>query len=215
MLSDKKGSFTIEATIVFSSVLFVVIAVIYICLMLYQQVYLQTFADKVAQRAANNWSYPGKDMFFGFVSKEDIKNNSIYWRIMDLKEGDKLSSIVKYAKYDYGKYSLLPGPYKFECTAKVNSEYIVLKKITVTATSVYNNPAGNLLKSFGFKKVFDFEAVSEAVVNEPAEFIRNADFAIDTIREWDNRTGHNFQDFQTKVVDKLSKTFAKINDLMK
>lgn len=216
LFSNKKGSFTIEATIIFSILFLVIISILYMCLMLYQQVYLQTFVDRLAFRAANNWSHPSKDMMFGFVEPDGLNSNSLYWRIYetDSSTTHKIQNVKKFGEYEYGRHSLLFGNSNIEFDVKVKKELLVHHRIVVSAKTTVTNPVGKLLLALGMGEVLEFSATSDAMVNEPAEFIRNVDFAIDTVREIDNRffEGKGSENFVDKINETMSKFLSKIQE---
>lgn len=211
MLKNKKGALTLEITLIFSVLLLCIFALIYLCLILYQQVYLQSFADKVANRAANSWSMPGKDLYFGFVAKEDMDEHSLYWRFYDAEQAQKLEKIRAFAKDDFDKYSLLKRSLHYEITASIETEAVLYKTITVVIESKYDNPVKNLLKNVGLGSPFHFKVTGEAIVNEPAEFVRNTDFAVDTLRQYTP----GMDDFKTYINKTVTNIFTKLQDFIK
>jgi hypothetical protein len=179
--------------------------------MLYEQTYIQTFTDRIAARASNNWGYTGKDMLYGFISRENLKSDSLYWRLWDTNRDIKLQNIIKFAKYDFGKYSLITNKNDFTININIDSDYIVSKKIHVTARSLGKNPVRNLLTKLGLKGTFEFHAHSTAIINEPSEFIRNTDFALDTVVEIDNKYAKGqIQNFSGEIKNKITKIFETI-----
>lgn len=211
MISKEKGSFTIEATIVFSAVLLVIIGIIYMCIILYQQVYLQSLADKLVKSASNSWSSPAKDLFMGFIKKEDMKYNSLYWRIYDFEKDQKLEKLRLAAAYDFDKYSMLGKSNNLKVVPEISNELLVFKKIKITITSEYKNPVGKLLTVLGMGSVLKFSVTSEVMINEPSEFIKNTDLVIDLVREVDNKFADGkIANVKDSLTENITKIFGKI-----
>jgi hypothetical protein len=226
-----KGSLTIEAAVIVPTVLLCLIALIYICLIMYQQVYLQSVANTAAERGASAWSNPSKDMFIGQIKAEDFKNVSLYWRLAEvLPIGNaskaKKSKVEEYVRYSLKKYSLFgkgpdnkevinSGESKLTATCDVD-DCIIYKKVLVSVTEEYSIPlGGSLLKAFGFNDKFTLKAEAQAVVNEPAEFIRNTDFVVDTIRELDTKGGGTLTETWNKINGTFSKLSGRLKDFLK
>lgn len=230
LYKNKKGSFTIEAAVVVPTVLLCLIALIYICLLMYQQVYLQSVANTAAERGAANWSNASMDMYIGRIKESDFKNVSLYWRLVDILPLGKASEAKKSRVEDYVKYSLKQyslfgkglddkeiinsreGKLSVNCDI---CDYIIYKKVLVSVAEEYNIPlGGSLLKAFGFSSGFTLKADAEAVVNEPAEFIRNTDFVVDTIREYDQKGGGTLTETWNKVNGTFSNLSGKLKDFL-
>ncbi|HAA43329.1 MAG TPA: pilus assembly protein [Ruminiclostridium sp.] len=189
-LKNNKGSITVEATIIVPVVIFTVIALILIGEFLYQHSYIQSVADRTACRGAEIWNNPSKDMIMGYISKDKMKDVCLYWRIPFLESSKarntKQSKIEEYTKYLMSRVSILDKPETLSVTARMETDYIIYKKIRVTVEAEYKNPFAPFLRVFGLKDTITIRVHSEAVVNEPVEFIRTTDFALDVVKEIDN-----------------------------
>lgn len=71
-------------------------------------------------------------------------------------------------------------------TVSVKKSGVVFTKVTVTAKQEFKVPVFPMLD---LPSVVDIESTSTAYVNEPAEFIRNADLAIDVVKAIDEKVG--------------------------
>lgn len=212
LFKSKKGSMTIEAVIVFQVVFLTVMALIYMGLILYQQACIQTIVERSAQRGAEVWNCPAKDMIMAQITKDRMKDVSLYWRIfgMDSAESAKESKIESYAKYNAWNASILGRPIDIETNVKTDN-YIVYRKIRLEMKAYYKNPAGSLLRIFGLDDRISISAHADAVVNEPVEFIRSTDFAADVVKEIDNKVFKGKgQEAVTKVKDAFSNIFSKL-----
>jgi hypothetical protein len=213
LFRSNKGSMTIEAAIVFQVVFLTVIALLFFGLMLYQQSCIQTIAERSVQRGAEVWNCPGKDMIMAQITKDRMKDVSLYWRIfgMDSARSAKESKIESYAEYYSWNSSVLGRPINIETHVQMTEDYVVYKKIRVTVDAYYKNPAGSLLRAFGFDDRIQLSAHADAVINEPVEFIRSTDFASDVVKEIDNKVFKGKgQEAVTKVKDAFSNIFSKL-----
>jgi hypothetical protein len=194
---------------------------------MYQQVYLQSVANTAAERGAAAWSNPSKDMFIEQIKTSDMKNASLYWRLTEILPVSKASETKKtkveeYVKYSLKQYSLLGKRFdnkeviKSDISETVVSceikDYIIYKKLVVDVTEKYTIPIGSsLLRPFGFSGQYPIRVKAEAVINEPSEFIRNTDFVVGTIREYDTKSGGNL----TEIWNKINGSFSGLSDKLK
>jgi len=211
---SSKGSFTVEATIVFSTVIFSIIAVIFICLLLYQQALIQSLASRTAERGAMIWGSPDKDMYIGRITQADMKDTDPYWRFIDTKKESREKRIADYIDTQIDSFSVLPRV-KDNSEPKINiTDFVIYKKINVTITERYEIPAFSFLKMFGIDNKLEIKGRSEAVINEPVEFIRNTDFVMDTGREIDRKVFNGkLSSFKDGLVDSIAKILEKVKGL--
>lgn len=218
ILKSDRGSLTVEATIIVPVVIFTLIALVFIGEFLYQQSYIQSVADRTAARGAEVWNNPSKDMIMGYISKDKMKDVCLYWRIPVLESSKaknvKQSKIEEYTKYLLSRVSILDKPELLNVTAKMETDYIIYKKIRVTVEAEYKNPFAPVLRVFGLKDTITIKTYSEAVINEPVEFIRTTDFALDVVKEIDNGffKGKG-NEVITDVREGISNIFEKIEDV--
>lgn len=181
----QKGGMVVEAAIVVPVVVLSLIAVIYMALILYQRAYLQSLADKTAKQAALMWNDSAKDFETGRPGPPDADGDGLYWRIFDRKKEDKVRKILEYADENSESRSLFKG--RGIRTYVEVVDYAVYKKLVVTVEDSYQIPIGKLLSIFGMGDSLSIKVTSEAVLNEPAEFIRNTDFIFDIERELEHK----------------------------
>lgn len=214
-LKSNKGSTTIEAALIFPVIFLTIITLIYVSVFLYEQAYVKSLADRAAERGAAIWKNPESDMYISLVKLGDFKYNDPYWRLIDLNKSSKEKKIGEYIKKSLDEYSILrsrdkEGPMNttdIEFSAEVKN-YIVYKKLTVTVDKKFKLPVGNGLAFLGIDNTIKISAKSEALVNEPAEFIRSTDLAIDMGKRVDALTGNHLE----KTMDKVYKFLKGIGD---
>lgn len=226
--SHKRGSMTVEASIIVPTMIISLILVIYICLFLYQQTYLQSVANSAAERGASTWNNMSKDMYIEYIDKNEIENTSLYWRLPEAFSSDdkkkKLERVTGFVESNVSKYSLfdkkngaMNSEYNYrnlsvDCSI---SDYIIYKKLEVKVSEEYKIPFKNLLGAFGLNGSITLSAKSEAVIDDPVEFVRNTDFVIDSIREIDDKTGGKLEGVLDKVTGSFSKLSNKLKDFLK
>lgn len=81
----------------------------------------------------------------------------------------------------------------------------LISKVTVTAKQDYNVPV--VLPGLGLPKLVTIQSESMAYVNQPAEFIRNADFVIDLLQPVIDGVMDKIDD----VVNKIKGVFEKVS----
>jgi len=174
------GSITVEAAIVVPVVILSIAALIYIAILMYQQAYIQSLASRSAEMGAASWNNTLKDFETGKIDKENLDKAGLYWRMLDTGKQSKMSKVLDYINSKIEDSIVYPGSRKVD--VKLN-DYIVYKKLIVTIECTCKIPFGEFLKLFGIKKDYTIRAQSEVAISDPAEFIRNTDFILDTGRE--------------------------------
>jgi hypothetical protein len=185
-LSGKKGSMTVEACIVVPIVILSITAVIYISLLLYQYVHIQSMTDTIAEQGALSWSNIKRDIETGKLEMSDINKSGLYWRLFDSDKEVRENRLLDYAESKKsGEMNILSGT-GLKTAIKLNN-HIIYKNIEITSEDAYRVPAGQAFRVFGFKEYFPVNAESRAAIRDPAEFIRDIDFVIDIEKELENR----------------------------
>lgn len=208
----QKGGVVVEAAIVVPIVILSLTAVIYIALVLYQRAYLQFLADKMVKQAVLMWNNSARDLETGRLDLQGMDGISLYRRIFDREKGDKIRKILEYADKNSGRGNILKGR-----GIKIQVElldYIVYKKLVVTVEDSYHIPVGKLLNIFGMGERLSIRVSSEAVLDEPAEFIRNTDFILDLKRELEHKNP-GIRDMAEKTRSVMDKIKGWLGDLFK
>ena len=209
---NDKGSFTLEAALIVPIVLLILMGIIFTSMIVYQQAYVQSVATFCAQKYAGNIDNHKKDIFFGQVDKDDLKEPSLYQLFSRGEEEDEF--FQKFTAY-YGRKNRIKGKTEdgreYEVIAVLDfvpekniENYLVYKKVTIEVSHKYNIPMGNLLSIFGIGEEVTLKAKADAISNDPVEFIRNTDFFVDTAKEIGDATG---------LTDKIGSVVAKIGSI--
>jgi hypothetical protein len=208
MARNGRGSFTIEASLVYPLIILCTVMMIAFSLYVYQKVQAVYFASITAERLADNWDNSHKDPITGQFPVNS--NDGLYWRISD----DEVFSLFGISRNDsavqiqlplskLGSKALSSSGLSFRKLYKaaetVPSGYsgsitytnrLIERKVTVRLVSALKIPAV-------FRQVFgEGTIVGEAAsfISEPVEFIRG----IELVRE-----------YTPAVKDKISVSRAK------
>ena len=194
-----KGSITVEASIVVPIVILSIVAFIFIGLLLYQRALLQSTADEASCAGAASW-----------CASESVGEIALYWRIYDTNTDEKIGNIEKYAQERLKNKNILKAQIT-NIHAKI-TDYKIYRKLEVTLENKYKIPVAGFLRIFGFNNYFTIRVNSCAVIDEPAEFIRNVDFVIDVEKELEEKHPE-IKDFAQKTRDTISEIKSKIDKL--
>lgn len=217
LIKDNRGSFTVEAAVIIPTVILIMFALILISEFLYQKSCIQAIADRTVQRGAEIWNSPSKDMVFGQITLDNMDDADLYWRIWEMSDSKKKkeSKIEGYAGYLLKESAVLGKPVDLKITAVVVEDYIVYKKIRVNVEAKYKNPFLSLLKVFGIGNTITIKTHSDAIINEPVEFIRTTDFVVDVVEEVDNKVFEGKGGEMVKDVrEGISNVFLKVKDFL-
>lgn len=217
LVRDRKGSFTVEAAIIIPAVILTMFALILVSEFLYQKSCIQAIADRTTQRGAEIWNSPSKDMIYGQITLDNMDDIDLYWRIWEMskRKKQKEEKIEKYAGYLLSDSPILGEPIELEIEAGIVEDYIVYKKLRVSVKAKYKNPFSSLLRVFGIGKTITIKAHSDAVINEPVEFIRTTDFVIDVVKEVDNKVFEGKGgEIVKNVREGISNIFVKVKEFL-
>lgn len=203
-LNSRQGSYTVEACIVVSAVLFTLFALIFSLLFLCQKAMLTSAAGRCAQKGAEIWS---SDSFNTYTSGglSDGYRTSLYYRLTTLNASDsrtidisrdfsdEIQSCIKDYNTSTGtkkkmawiKYQAYAGLDK--CVLKPErtsisiryKNYFIKSRLEVTITQEVKIPFGFIKALIDGKDTLTLNATGTANVTEPAEYIRNVDLAVE------------------------------------
>ncbi|WP_145320388.1 TadE/TadG family type IV pilus assembly protein [Paenibacillus xylanexedens] len=182
-LKKEEGSFTVEASLIFPVVLFILVLLLFFTMYMYQKTFLNQHAYAASERAAYSWDNSYKQAMTGeFVAGE---HDNLYWRLSDDRmlgalfgwvgadshvrvsvpagEGGSLSE-QKLAQAVQHMPSAMKGTIEYQ-----NS--LIQRKITTKLDQVISLP----LPSFLFDSGNRVQTQGSSAVVEPVEFIRTVD----------------------------------------
>ncbi len=194
---NKRGSFTVEAAIIFSLVFLLIVVLVYLFIVMYQYINLQSVASETANRGSAYYVKQFDD--YSYWPKEE----NPYWRFIDTKSQDKKSKLQAFAIEN-----LFPAVFPSKITVNINNKRNYLSsQLVVCINDNYKLPAGSLLERFGFTKTLELSSQISSPLEDNAEFIRNLDMVIDIkncLLNSDNKwIGNNSK--LSEVIDKIIK----------
>lgn len=200
-----KGMFTVEATLIFPIIFFCTIILIFIGILLYQQVTLQSLASQAASRGAVMYATRTSDMENGTRKLEDFADSDPYRYIWDTQLAKAQKTINSYVSSRTNSNSVIDGD-DVSGTHAVIENYFITKKVRVTTSVDYNkNPASGIFAMFGAKDLFSIKTGAVATVSDPVEFIRNTDMCVDVLTSIEG---------VQKALTKLSEVNGKVTELL-
>lgn len=198
----RDGYLTIELTMVFSVLFFSLLLILFIGMVLYQEVRLQSTAIQASERGAMVYGSGVKDMTTGVKTIEDFKNRNPYRNVPLINRlGDNgYKNIVNaYVENNLTSGNILEGENKNTGNYTTIDNYIFAKRLKVNIQSGYSMPVASIGETFGHSGPFQVSTtISSAVVDSP-DFVQNVDLVMDIAK-------------QTAVFGTVEKGFDKIMD---
>jgi len=201
VFADRKGSYTLEASLVVPVILTVLLGIMFFSIYIYEKLVLLETAVYSARQAADTWDNSRKDPETGSLGG-DFRTDGLYWRVT----GDHSGSVLVQQKTGSAAALIktrlrggVPGDREPAAISVAYRNSLVQRTVSVDisrkAAVSPALPAGRLSSRISGR--------AEAVIAEPVEFIRNWELAAGYISE-----ARNFlTDFATeKAVSRDSKT---------
>lgn len=205
LLKREEGYFTVEVTLVFTVILFAIMLIIFVGVVLYQQVNLQSVVDKTASRGAIMYSSGTLNMD---TEIKDFKECNPYRYFFNGSyKNQAQEKIEENLVQNIGFYNVYKS--QNENTKVEIKDNIISRKITVSASKEYKFPIISAANTFGVKSPFNIEVSAESEVNDPAEFIRNTDLCTDAIKA--TPSGQKFITKASEIKDKIQEFISKLN----
>ena len=182
----KDGKIIVETAIIFPLVFLAVIAVLYICMILFERAYMQSLADLAVQRGAILWKNQEKDIMLGSIDKEDLKRGGLYWQLIDFQNKEKKQKVEDFILQRMVQHKLIMPAER--PTIFIDSQsFIAQNKLNVKIERKFKIPPGRLLKIFGITPFYTISVKAEAVIDQPSEFIRNTDLILDIEKDLETK----------------------------
>lgn len=172
LMINTKGSFTVEASIIFSVVFLLIAALVYFLIIMYQYSFLQSVANQAASAGA--YDYVNK-YYTGTTAKSE---NSMYLKIADPLSKDKKDEINSYISNKLDEAILASADFYDNFI----SEKYMLKQLDISIKEQYPLPVENLFQIFGVPAIINLKAEAHAPLDRNADFVRNLDTVADIKR---------------------------------
>ncbi|MEK3887598.1 TadE/TadG family type IV pilus assembly protein [Bacillus sp. FSL K6-3431] len=177
-LKSDKGSFTIEASLIFPMLLIITLSLIFFSLVIYYKSVLQYDANRIADQVAFSWSNSSSDLKTGeFDTYTTDLDDGLYWRLT----GNNFLS--QFGLTMFGDSGLVQKKARSELIEQIPgpiSGDIKFENGLFGSKIVVNLEQPLYLPSF-VKNMFGIDIMKARAtrsITEPVEFIRNTDFVI-------------------------------------
>lgn len=216
LITNKKGSYTIEVSMIFTVIILAVLAMMFTFAYMLQKVSLVKSAVSAAQQGAEVWTDSRKSIGNGMVDAGE-KRDSLYFRVKDnLLFQEKIFKWSTDGNNESNDYKSLPAK---KVSKLMNSICIALKGgiLKPKATDIYISCNNNLFKGRiaveisqevspplgGIKAFLDgkdtvtMQGRAVSTIVEPSEYIRNIDLAVELSKRVEDEL--NFQDILEQI----------------
>jgi hypothetical protein len=216
LITNKKGSYTIEVSMIFTVIILAVLAMMFTFAYMLQKVSLLKSAVSAAQQGAEVWTDSRKSIGNGMVDTGEMRD-SLYFRVKDnLLFQEKIFKWSTDGTNESNDYKSLPGKKVSKLT---NSICNALKGgiLKPRATDIYISCSNNLFKGRiaveinqevspplgGIKAFLDgkdtvtMQGRAVSTIVEPSEYIRNIDLAVELSKRVEDEL--NFQDILEQI----------------
>ena len=187
-LKVQDGYLTIETTMVFSVLFFSLILILFVGMVMYQNVNLQSIAVQASERGSVVYSSWVADMTTGVKTLDDFLIRDPYRNVPFMDGGSKedyASIINTYINGRMGRRDIIRGEVKNSGDYVEVEDYLIEKRIKVNIRSDYQMPVNSIAEMFGRKGPFTVDTTAVSAVIDSPDFVRNVDLAMDVIRQTD------------------------------
>lgn len=184
------GMFTVEMAIIFPIIFLTLLGLMYIGIMLYQNVTTQAAAMRTASRVsytwdslgkANAWSFQSDPAGDGSITAFNYTQHDPYGSITGaIGTTTRTQNATAYFNWLLGKNPTLLGDNEETKDPKVTYHWgLLAPSVEVTVTKHYINPMGHLMEQIGIGAEETRQVTATASVTDPVEFIRLAGLIYD------------------------------------
>lgn len=196
------GYITVEAAMVFSVLFFSLIFILFMGMVLYQEVNLQGLAVQASERGSVIYSSRVSDMSTGMKTLEDFLIRDPYRNVPFMDSGKKseyTSVINTYINQNLGKREVINGELRNSGNYVKVEDYLIEKRVKVTIQSGYRLPVDSIAGMFGQEGPFEVHTAAVSAVVDSPDFVRNVDLAMDVVKK-------------TEIFDSVENGYNKIRD---
>lgn len=202
IVKKRDGYLTIELTMVFSVLFFSLLLIMFMGMVLYQEVKLQSVAVQASERGSIVYSSRVSDMTTGVKTLDDFKYRDPYRNVplINMANDGKYESLVnKYVSSNLNSNNILSGSTKNNGNFANVENYIFAKRLKVNIESGYQLPVASVGEMFGYKGPIKVSTTATSAIVDSPDFVRNIDLVMDMAK-------------QTEVFDNVEAGFNKIMD---
>ncbi len=210
---NNEGMLTIEMTIIFPALFFSLLLVLFIGMVLYQEVNLQSLAVQASERGAVAYSSRVSDMTTGIKTLEDFNVRDPYRNVPFLGGENKreyTSLVNRYVESRMGKGDILKRENQNSGNYTTVEDYLIMKRVRVNIQGGYHTPLDSVVEMFGHKGPFMVDTAAVSAVVDAPDFVRNIDIMLDVANQ-SNVFGRPIQ----KGYENIKKAIQEVTDLLK
>ncbi len=197
---------TIEMTIIFPAIFFSLLLIMFMGIVLYQEVSLQGLAVRASERGAVIYSSRVSDMTTGVKTLEDFSIRDPYRNVLFLDGGAKreyIGVVNAYVDSRINQGSVLnEGEGNTENYTEVE-DYLIAKRVRVRIDRTYDTPVDSIAAMFGMEGPFSVHTGATSAVLDTPEFVRNVDIVTDILSQ--TEVFGTVQEGYQKIVDAINK----------
>lgn len=175
---NESGEIMLESTIILVSVLFLLMALLSLCFMFYQQSVMTTMANELSSAVAKNYKYYLADPDSNEITITDVNSVKKYRLTLGTSGMQTaLNSNLKdpaQKRFDKTSFGINSSDVKVTCEVYLSGIGRAYVKVTVKNNTEFF--LSGLLEAFGFFKAEDFEAVSIAEITDLSAYTSTVNF---------------------------------------
>ena len=222
-ITDEKANSLVENVIILPLIFVIIYAIIMTCFIMHDRSTLEAAAKRGAIYAAHCICDPNYNKILRqsgspmgeldtnindseMVSFSGIGNNIQPYRYLTNSSANiksqvqaEVEAIIKKTRIPWREVNIDDIDFK-----AINK--FISQNITVSIKADY--PIASIFGGFGLETDYDIEVTAKMAVNDPDEFIRNADLVVDLISKFDDLTGGHI----SKTMKKIEEIGNKITD---
>ena len=180
-LSTEKGSATLEMTLMFPMILFIIVIMLFFGMFMYEQVAAQAILDDVVSRAAANWATADEGVYVENSANAGFTVWDVYSRILDFKDSKKEENIKSEALRRLKQACLFTDTFESGDLDLDSTNVIIYKSLDLTVDRTYTLPFAGFLRALGVSPELHYRLTGSAIVEDPPELIRTVDLAADIL----------------------------------
>lgn len=188
MKKAKRGSLTAEAAVILPFVMIIIMVIIRLCIVHYQNIVVSAEGMRVASRVSMYWQeianekpavFQDADTAINWIHDGSFQEHDPYASLTEVfSDGGsvrkKMNNANIYASKVMGKVpNLLGEDTEVEGVEVSREQGFLQNNILVTVTRKDENPLGYLFEKLGLTSRNDFKVTSKAVQADTTEWIRN------------------------------------------
>lgn len=206
MAEEERGSLMIEGMIAMLVTILLLVFLMSIGFLFYQQWIVAQVANDTATRVAQSYVYPNTDPIMGYINVEQIADVPIFRYMGDSLAEESSQKGEKVAAWALKQSSLAYPVSEPKIQVETVYDSLARRHVEVTITAEYEIPFGGALQYFGLDKTLTYTATGEAVCMDLLDYVNT----VDTFKAL---TGNTFGSKTLKMVNSIASMVKKLSDL--